>query len=343
MRILALAFILTTLFSACSSSSGTADDTADLFLAPAAGGMHEIYIFCDNKVWNDSIGNLVNEELEEYIYGLPQMEKRFTLFQFEHSDAIKSRMTHRNILNIYVSNMNQHKKVQSVKVENKWAKGQIMFDLQAPTVEDMLELLSTELPKIADDIELTERERLMKKFAAKPNQMIDITLQGERGISLQIPTPSDLPENKEDFVWIMNNKKGPQNKYQIQETVFIYEYPYESDSIFNYEFLVAKRDSVLKKNVPGSTEDQYLATQLMEGYEPVIKEINFKGKYAIEMRGQYRMENGFMGGPFVSITTVDEKRGKVVTVEGNVFAPKFRKRNYIKEVEAMIYSLEFMD
>ena len=114
-------------------------------------------------------------------------------------------------------------------------------------------------------------------------------------------------------------------------------------TIFTYDFLLAKRDSVLKKNVPGATDDQYLATQMLEGYEPVIKEVNFNGEYAIEMRGQYRMENGFMGGPFVSVTTLDKKRNRVVTVEGYVFAPKFKKREYVKEVESIIYSLQFMD
>lgn len=347
MKLVFVALLFTLLLSACgedqSGETGSAESNAALFLSPAAGGMHEIYVFCDNNIWNDSIGKYVESQLGGYIYGLPQMEKRFTIFQFEHSDAIKSRMTHRNILNIYVSDKNQHKNLRSERIDNKWAKGQVMYDIQGPNEEQVLKLLQTEVPKIANELEDIERERLMKKYAAKPNQMIDITLQGERNISLQIPARSDLMENYDDFVWIMSNKKGPQNRFQIQEGIFVYEYPYESDSTFTYDFLVAKRDSMLKKYVPGSTDDQYLATQLLEGYEPVIREINFKGKYAMEMRGQYRMENGFMGGPFVSITMVDEKRNRVITVEGYVFAPKFRKRNYIREVEAMIYSLEVMD
>jgi hypothetical protein len=54
------------------------------------------------------------------------------------------------------------------------------------------------------------------------------------------------------------------------------------------------------------------------------------------------MENAFMGGPFVSVTTYDERRGMIVTVEGFVFAPKFDKREYLREVEACVKSMHYI-
>ena len=59
------------------------------------------------------------------------------------------------------------------------------------------------------------------------------------------------------------------------------------------------------------------------------------------MRGLWKVQNDFMGGPFVSLTVLDPSKKRVVTVEGNVYAPKNNKRNYIRQLEAMIYSLEF--
>ena len=46
-----------------------------------------------------------------------------------------------------------------------------------------------------------------------------------------------------------------------------------------------------------------------------------------------------MGGPFYSLTTYDEKSGMLVTVEGYVYAPFFEKREYMREVEAVVRSL----
>ena len=46
-----------------------------------------------------------------------------------------------------------------------------------------------------------------------------------------------------------------------------------------------------------------------------------------------------MGGPFVSLTRIDEMNMQIITIEGFVFAPKYDKRNPLRQLEAMIYSL----
>ena len=50
-----------------------------------------------------------------------------------------------------------------------------------------------------------------------------------------------------------------------------------------------------------------------------------------------------MGGPFVSYTFVDERRGKLVTVEGFFYEPNKEKRNALLQLEAIAYSLKFVD
>ncbi len=56
------------------------------------------------------------------------------------------------------------------------------------------------------------------------------------------------------------------------------------------------------------------------------------------------MKNGIsMGGPFVSLSVVDVKRDRIVTVEGFVFAPGKSKMNLVRQVEAVIYSLKIND
>ena len=43
-----------------------------------------------------------------------------------------------------------------------------------------------------------------------------------------------------------------------------------------------------------------------------------------------------MGGPFYSLTVVDEARGRLITLEGYAYAPYFDKRPYIREVEGLV-------
>jgi hypothetical protein len=65
----------------------------------------------------------------------------------------------------------------------------------------------------------------------------------------------------------------------------------------------------------------------------------FNGGFASELRGLWRIEGDYMGGPFYSLTAYDERSGELVTVEGYAYAPFFDKREYMREVEAIVRSL----
>jgi hypothetical protein len=65
------------------------------------------------------------------------------------------------------------------------------------------------------------------------------------------------------------------------------------------------------------------------------------GNYAAELRGQWKLENDFMGGPFVNLSILDVLQNRVVTLDGFVYAPSKDKRNFLRQVEAMLHSIKF--
>ena len=66
----------------------------------------------------------------------------------------------------------------------------------------------------------------------------------------------------------------------------------------------------------------------------------YNGNYASEMRGLWRVKNDFMGGPYISLAVLDESNQRVIVAFGYVYAPSKEKRNFLRQVEAMIYSLK---
>ena len=46
-----------------------------------------------------------------------------------------------------------------------------------------------------------------------------------------------------------------------------------------------------------------------------------------------------MGGPFVSHARVDRPNGRVVVVEGFIYAPQKNKRELMRQMEAALYTL----
>ena len=80
-----------------------------------------------------------------------------------------------------------------------------------------------------------------------------------------------------------------------------------------------------------TTEKQFEQTQNV---------LKHNGNYASEMRGLWKLEGDFMGGPYVSLSELDAANQRIITAYAFVYAPSKDKRNFIRQMEAMIYSLK---
>ncbi|MDX9729940.1 MAG: DUF4837 family protein, partial [Bacteroidales bacterium] len=60
----------------------------------------------------------------------------------------------------------------------------------------------------------------------------------------------------------------------------------------------------------------------------------------IEMRGLWTLEGGFMGGPFISYAFIDSASSRAVVVTGFVYAPREEKRELLRQVEALMYTVK---
>ena len=70
---------------------------------------------------------------------------------------------------------------------------------------------------------------------------------------------------------------------------------------------------------------------------PVINQINFNNKYAIEAKGLWKTNNLSMGGPFISYVFVDEELNRVYYIDGFVYSPGKSQREFIRELETILW------
>ena len=106
--------------------------------------------------------------------------------------------------------------------------------------------------------------------------------------------------------------------------------------------LIAVRNRMCKAYVGGPADGSYMTTDMHEGIT-TFRSFTFHGRYTAELRGLWRTEGDFMGGPFVSLTQYDEKHQRIVTVDGYVYAGKKDKRNYMRQVEAIMSTMAFVE
>jgi hypothetical protein len=214
---------------------------------------------------------------------------------------------------------------------DRWTKGQMVMTMNAPDVESILAYMQENPAGISGFFSKTEMNRGTEVAANSYSNIVMDNLKNRFDVMLNAPSEMSFIRNGQDFFWASNNANTG------RMDVIVYTFPYTDPNTFTLEYLVAKRDSVLKINLPGSFPDSYMATETRIDlyYAP----ITLRGKYCGVMRGLWKMVGDMMGGPFVSVARLDETNNRVVVAEGFVYAPETSKRNYIRRLEAALYTL----
>ncbi len=312
----------------------------------AEGADGEVVLVVPDDTMDQLIGDSVQSVFTRTMPGLPPpSQPYFDVVRVKGSELGGLLQEHRKIFMVDLSSQYEHPARLGFG-ENEWAKGQILFRLTGNNRDSMLHHFSERSERILDRFEKEEREHRMKKFEEDHSVKLRKMLRKDHQLSLKVHKEFELEKNKERFVWLERYQQIPRGgrKRDLMHGILIYHRPYEGKGQFEKEQLLNTRDSILKKYVPGPSEGSYMATEdRFPEVSPRLKEINFNGEYAVEMRGLWRVENDQMGGPFLSLSTYDKERDRLVTVEGFVYGPRFDKRSEIREIEAMIYTLGFVD
>lgn len=309
-------------------------------LLPRHGGAPgELVCVINDDLWEGAVGDTLFEYLAAYQPLLPQAEPFFNLVQFEPQQLNNITQQHRNLLFITVAPSAGKARVEAQK--DKWASEQLVVSVFAPSIQSFDSLIAENGLSIVNKFNEFERKRLQSNFVSKKHPTISDSLFKRQKINITVPSDCDIAKNKRNFMWIKRQRERnvSGSMHDILEGVFIYNYPYTNDSAFTNKSILSVRDSVLKKYIPGPAAGSYMTTEYLLNPESEIIEHN--GRFAILTRGLWRVEGSIMGGPFLNLTIYDDKNQRVVTAEGFVFAPKFDKREYLREIEAMIFSVDF--
>lgn len=299
-------------------------------LPGVSGSAGEVLIVMDKKYWDDEAGKALKVLLNEDTPGLPQSEPLFNAINISRKAFSELFRIHRNIIFTNISNTVEK---PGIKVEyNKWAKPQTVVTIMAPDLESYMDLYDRNEQKILGILFKSEKDRLSNNYKKYAESLVIDKIKKSKGINLTVPKGYTYDLDTNNFVWISHETP------EISQGLFIYDYSYTDTSQLTLNALIDGRNEVLKLYVAGEGTGTYMTTELQ--VFPQFRSYKLNGDYTAEIRGLWKVEGDFMGGPFVSISQIDEKNQRIVCVEGYVYAPKYKKREYIRQLEAILYSLE---
>ena len=234
-----------------------------------------------------------------------------------------------------------------VKSERKyssdiWASVQAIAKIVGKSQQDLYDIFIARSQEIQDYFMDLEIKRMKVNLLREKNHSSEKQLLQKHHLSLTVPKDMQLIINNDNFAAFIEKRMVSEKNISagdLQQFIILYHYPYTDKSQLTKENLLQKRDSIVGHYFRGKDTNAYMITTPESLAPSFAKETLFKGNYAFEIRGMYSMVNEFRGGPFINISLVDEKRGRVVTIEGHLFAPKFSKRPYMMELETILNSL----
>lgn len=323
MKIKFVLFALVVLFmSSCTETGRT--------LPAVSGSQFELLIVMNDTAWKMPVGRDLSTLFSSDMEALPQPEPVMNVHQcnaVEFTDVLKPA---RNILFVEISDKYTSPKITYSK--DRWAYPQAVVRFVAPDDTSMQAALKKYGKYIQDYFIKAERDRQIEFNKSYINETAKAEIEKQFGIQIDIPQGISKSVQKKDFYWITNDQAG------IRQDIVIYSYPYTDKNMFSKAALIARRDSVMKTYIPGELKGSYMGTELKYA-DPIFSEIWINGGYCAEIRGLWRMLNGAaMGGPFYSQTRLDEVNQRIITVDAFVFGPGHKKRNAMRQLEAIVYT-----
>ena len=299
-------------------------------LPNVSGKAGEIIVAMDKNDWDGNLGSTTRTILAADYPFLPQQEPLFSLSNVPVTGFADLFKVHRNLLFFNISESDQSGVVYKNDV---WAHPQCVIQVTAPTSDYAAVILKENSERIINSFEQAERDRIIANSIRYEEHSIPPAVKEMTGGSPHFPSGFKLRKKTSDFLWISDDKQ------YVTQGVFIYRYPAAENDNFSMENIIAHRDAALRENVPGMFENTYMITS--DAVTPAVNYIRFRGRQFAETRGLWEVYNDFMGGPFVSHSFYSKDGQYIIVLDGFVYAPKYDKRQYLRQVEAIMYSFEW--
>ncbi len=324
MKKILLAFAVILALASCKNTKA--------LLPNVSGKAGEIIVVIDKNDWEGNLGSRVRDLLACDCPWLAQKEPLYSLVNVPPGSFGDLFKVHRNIL--YFALSSQLDSAGVAYRHDVWAAPQCLVQISAHNSDEAAALLQENGKTIVSFIEQAERDRVIRNCVRYEEREIAPKVAEVFGGSPHFPMGYNLKKLTSGFGWIADEKQ-----YTMQG-ILIYKYPATgAPDELTLSRIIEKRNEVLKENVPGMFENTWMTTG--KYMPPQIEYLRYRGRDFAQVRGLWEVENDYMGGPFVSHSFYSPDGESVIVAEAFVYAPKFDKRQFLRQVESILFSWEW--
>jgi len=323
-------------------------------LLPDASGEHgKILLLVDDGIWESEFQEKIKAQMAKNIDGvLLRPEPQFDYFRKDPDDLNHVNKLSRIILKVFVDHDSSYAETAFIVKKNYFARGQIFLVLKDSDFTRLCNYVDNNFDEVAKTINDFELKELKRIYANGHNAAAKEQAEINFGISINIPKNSSISDLEDDFMLVKHDQsqqfQGDESMgttaetYWIQEGIVFWENELAHDSLFNPYHIMALKDSVWMHKLPGKSEGSYMTTEYDPDYSPEVDKTTLAGQEAFVVRGLWKFDGhpgAFGGGPFIQYSFMHPNTKKMLSVAGYIYAPRFDKREYMRQIEAMLQSI----
>lgn len=323
----------------------------------ATGPKQQITVVTDSSNWDGDVGSSIREHITPHLATLPQPEPAFDT---EHAQLVSERIldnvkTRRNVIFVEPLNADTREaeflraqlsdevqdavrdgEIVIVPREDFWRQDQYIYFVTANTEEQLAEAIEEHGPRIRDAFHEATLDRMhVDMFEKGRQQELEESLMDEYGFAVNMQHDYRIAADTSNFVWL--RRVLPDTRREM----WIHYIEGGDPAQITPDWVHEQRDSLNRRYLRGDL-DGFVQTDYRRPLE--TEETSFLGRFGYQSRGLWYMvgetEGGDLvqhgaGGPFVNYTFYDQETDRIYMIEGQVFAPEYEKRDFLRQMEVI--------
>jgi hypothetical protein len=293
-------------------------------LPPSVGKEGEVLVECPSSLSHTPLVSSLLEILSSDYPSLPQKEPWFDITRIDHlrhADVLKR---HRTVLSIDTTDKET---ILTIK-RDVYARDQVILKLKLHIAELNDSIRGQQLgTTVAHFFEKELLNAQVARLKRNPNRKIQEAIRQKFNIQIFLPEDYFIARSVDGFIWLRRESA------HTSTGLFICSLPYTG---LPAEAL-RLRDSITALHIPGPSQGSFMMTN--HEVPVLVEHDSLMNHKAWITSGLWKMKNDFMGGPFINACIRDDRHNRLLMVDGYVYAPRFDKREYIRRIKAIIYTL----
>ncbi len=216
-----------------------------------------------------------------------------------------------------------------------WYRGQTVVHLTGKSMEDLRDFMASNAQQLEYYFKQAWDERELTRLRKLPREdEIEQKLLDEHGFTFTLIKSWFIAKDSSEINTVLLRRQAPK---ETERWLMVHWLDTTNTALLNNEFAFETRNHLTKILYRTYDDSAWVVVDTVNHLQ--FDEVNFQDRFAIRMKGLWRMSDYTMGGPFVSYLFYDESQKRLYFIEGSIFAPRYEKKKLIQDIDMVIKSM----